>query len=350
MSKQNYLAWMAENTATQWTNDSAILSQLEHAIENGAVGTTTNPPLSYEGLTVDAHLYEKDLAALRRDCSDDEFAEEAMGLVVKNLSRKLMPMHEARGGHFGCVRAQLQPGLHDDAGAMLAMGKRFAAWGKNVMVKVPGTQAGIWVMEELAALGIPTNPTVLCSVSQIVASAEAYERGYDRALKAGITPAWTTEALVMGRLQDYLSNLNTERNAGVAVSDLAWAAIEMVKRTYHIFQKKGYKTIMQGAAFRCAMHVEQMVGGPFCSTIHPSIQTLVRDADALGEMRRQSCIEEPVDPAIIDRVAKAFPEVWKALEPDALAPDEFADFGPVKMTLENFDTNGWQKLISLKGG
>ena len=348
MSSQSYLAWMAENTITQWTNDSGVMSELENGLANGAIGGTTNPPLSYEGLMADKHLYEKDLAALSRDLSDDEFAEEAMGIIVKNISRKLMPMHEAKGGHFGCTRAQLQPGLHNNAEAMLAMGKRFSGWGKNVMIKIPGSEAGIWVMEELAALGIPTNPTVLCSLSQIIAAAEAYERGYKRAVAADITPAWTTEALVFGRLQDYLADLNTERKAGLSTSDLEWAAIEMVKRTYRIFKEKGYKTIMQGAAFRCAMHVEQMVGGPFCSTIHPKVQKLVEEADAAGKLRRESCIDEPVDKTVIDRVIKALPEYAKAIEPDALKPSEFASFGPVKMTLDNFDVNGWQKLISLK--
>lgn len=348
MSKQSYLSWMAENTITQWTNDSAVMSQLEHALENGAVGTTTNPPLSYEGLTVDNELYKEELASLSRDCSNDEFALEAMGLVVKRLSKRLMPLHEAKGGFYGCVRAQVQPSLRDDPEGMLEMGKKMSKWGKNVMIKIPGTEAGIWALEELAALGIPTNPTVLTTISQIVAAAEAYERGITRAEKAGIAPAWSTEALVMGRLQDYLSDLNKDRKAGVSVSDLEWASIALVKRSYEIFMKKGYKTVMQGAAFRCAMHVEQMVGGPFCSTIHPKVQKQVEEADAAGTIRRESCIEEPADQAALDRVAKAFPEFTLAMEPDAIKPRDFASYGAVKMTLDNFDVNGWQKLISLK--
>ena len=348
MNKQSYLSWMTENTITRWTNDSAILSQLTYAMENGAVGTTTNPPLSYEGLTVDNELHQNALAALRRDLSDDEFALEAMGIVVKSLSQKLMPMHKEKGGFYGCVRAQVQPGLRDDAEGMLAMGKKMSAWGENVMIKIPGTEAGIWVLEELAALGIPTNPTVLTTMPQIIAAAEAFERGRARAIQAGITPAWSTEALVMGRLQDYLSDLNKERNAGLSVHDLEWAAIALVKRTYRIFQKKGYNTVMQGAAFRCAMHVEQMVGGPFCSTIHPKIQKLVEEADAAGTIRREACIEEPVNQEALERVAKALPEFTVAYEPDSLKPKEFGEYGAVKMTLDNFDVNGWQKLISLK--
>ena len=79
---------------------------------------------------------------------------------------------------------------------MLAMGKTIASFGKNVMVKIPGTKAGVWVLEELAALGIPTNPTVCVSLPQVIATAEAYARGCERAVKAGLKPAESTTALV----------------------------------------------------------------------------------------------------------------------------------------------------------
>ena len=109
-----------------------------------------------------------------------------IGIVVRNISRMLGDMYQSSNGKNGYVRSQVQPSLLSDGEAMLKMGKKISSWGKNVMVKIPGTAAGVWVVEELAALGIPTTPTVCPSVSQIVAMAEANERGRKRAIEKGI--------------------------------------------------------------------------------------------------------------------------------------------------------------------
>jgi len=350
MNGQSYLSWMSQNTPTEWTNDSGIMSQLDSALENGAVGGTTNPPLSYEALQADSDLYSAQLARLRRDCSDDEFAVEAMGLVVRNIAEKLLPMHKEKGSYYGCIRAQVKPSLRDDAEGMLAMGKLFASWGENIMVKIPVTEAGIWVLEELAAQGIKTTPTINTTMSQAVAAAEAYERGYARAVKNGVTPAPSTEAIVHGRLQDYLAKLCTERGINLMPGDLDWASIALLKRSHQIFTEKKYKSVIMGAAFRCAMHVEQLVGGLFCSTIHPKVQKMVEAADAAGTIKRESCIDQPADPIAVARVLKAIPEYRLAYEPDAIKPRDFSAFGSNKMTLDFFDLEGWQKIAALRQG
>ena len=348
MKEQNYFSWLTEQTDSQWTNDSAIMSQVINAKGIGAIGCTTNPPLSYEALTTDKELYEDDLKKISRDCSDYEFALQAMSLVVRNMSSFWMDLHKEKGGLYGKVRAQVAPPLRDDAEGMLNAGKIISTWGENVMVKIPVTEAGVWVLEELAALGIPTNPTVTTSISQMTAVAEAYERGYARAEKAGIKPAVTTIAIVMGRITDYLGTLITEHGIDIAASDLEWAALAVVKRSQEIIKAKNYKSILQPAAFRCAMHVEQIAGGQYCSTIHPKIQKAVEEADAAGTIERKILFDAPVDQAAVDRVCAVFPDFVLAYEPDALKPSQFDTFGPTKMTLDSFDVSGWQKLISLR--
>ena len=347
MNEQNYFNWLTENTDSKFTNDSAIMSQIVTARAHGAIGNTTNPPLSYEALTTE-EFYADDLAKISRDCTDDEFATQAMGLVVKYLSDYWLPFHKEKGGIYGTVRSQVAPSLCDDAEGMLKMGKIFASWNENVMVKIPVTEAGIWVLEELAALGIPTNPTVTTTISQMIAAAEAYERGIARAEKAGIKPAPSTMAIVMGRVQDYLSNLREERKVDIETKDLEWAVLAIVKRSQEIVDTQKYKSIIQPAAFRSALHVEQIAGGPFCSTIHPKVQALTEEADAAGTIERKILYKEPVDQAALTRVSNAFPEFVEAYEPGTQTPAQFASFGASKMTLDNFNSSGWQKMISLK--
>lgn len=347
MKENSYLHWMAENTDTQWCNDSAIVEEIKAAINAGAVGCTTNPPLSFLSLTQNPEIFSEEVAKIPSSITGDDRAVELIGVVVRHISKMLYEIFEKSEGRAGYVRAQVKPRQSADAEAMLNMGKKFASWGKNIMVKIPGTAAGVWVLEELAALGIPTTPTVCVSVSQIAAVAEAYERGAKRATEAGIKPAPSTAAIVMGRLQDYLTAINNERNAGLTAHELECAALAVAKRSYQLCIERGYKTVLMPAAFRSAWQLEQMVGSKVMMTIHPKIQKEVLLAEENGSIQRKSAISNPVDPEALERVGKALPEFLQAYEPDGIAVRDFDTFGATVMTLDGFDVTGWQKLLTL---
>ena len=347
MSENAYLKWMAGNTDTRWCNDSALRSDYIAARDNGAVGCTTNPPLSYEALTTETEQFQAHVDQIRSKFSGSEKVLEYFRVLVPYIAGEFLPLHESSGGKAGFVRSQVEPRLSADGPAMLAMGKTISTFCKNVMVKIPGTKAGIQIIEELTALGINTTPTVCVSVSQLVAMAQAYERGCGRAKKAGLPVPASTAAFVMGRLQDYLASLNAERGSPVSTEDLETAALAAVKRTYQIFKKEGYSQVIMPAAFRCARQVSELAGGVFEMTIHPKIQALVAQADKNGEIKREKRIDAPVDEDAVDRVLKAFPEFRKAYESDGMSAEEFDSFGGVVMTLDTFDTSGWQKLLAL---
>ena len=347
MSVNGYLKWMAENTETQYCNDSALDKDIFAALEAGAVGVTSNPPLSYQALTEEAELFKDVIAKIPAGLKGNDRAIELMGCVVKHVAGILNEMFEKSEGKKGCVRAQVEPRASADREAMLAQGLKFASWAKNVMVKIPGTAAGMWVLEELAARGIATNPTVCVSVSQILEAAEAHERGVKRAKEAGIAPAPSTAAMVMGRLQDYLTALNAERNTGLSTYDLETAALAVAKRAYHLCRERGYRTVLMPAAFRCARQVEQLVGSNVVMTIAPKVQDAVAKAEVEGTIKREIFIDAPVDQEAIDRVSRALPEFKLAYEPDGLKVEEFDTFGATVMTLEGFDVTGWQKLLAL---
>jgi transaldolase len=347
MSKHEYLSWMAKNTPTQWCNDSALMTDIDDALASGAIGCTSNAPLTYEALTVETGLYVDGVAAIPPTAKGDDRVVELLGVVVRNIAGRLRGVYEASGRTRGYIRCQVQPKKSGNGAAMLRQAQRIASWRDNIMVKIPGTFSGIQVLEELAAAGIPTTPTVCVSVSQILAAAEANERGAARARAAGLAPAPSTAALVMGRLQDYLVVINRERNAGVSPMDLETAALAVVKRCYAIMKSRGYSQILMPAAFRAPRHVSELVGAVAHLTIHPKIQAAVAKADAEGAIKRKIAIDDPVDPDAIARVAKALPEFALAYEPEGLRPEEFDAFGATAMTLDGFDKSGWQKLLTL---
>jgi len=345
--KNEYLSWMASSTPSQWNNDSALFGDIKKAMEEGAVGVTTNPPLTYQVITMYPEAYKEELDAIDPSLTGDSRVLELIKMVIGRLSRDFNPLFESSNGEFGYVRAQVKPGDSKDRDAMLAMGLEFASVAKNIKVKIPGTKAGIWVLEELAAMGIPTNPTVCVSVSQILAAAEANERGIKRAIESGKKPAPSTAAIVMGRLQDYLTVKNEELNAGLSITDLENACLAVVKRCYSIMKERGYSQVLMPAAFRCARQVTELAGSRVEMTIHPKYQALVADAYKNGEVHKEERIDVPVESESIDRVLKAIPDFRKAYEPDGLTVDEFDDFGATIMTLDGFDVTGWQKLLTL---
>lgn len=347
MIKHEYLNWMAKNTPTQWCNDSALTMDLEAALASGAIGCTSNPPLTFEALTVQPELYRDAMAAIPSTATGDDRVVELLGVVVRNISQKLRALYDESGKKYGYVRSQVQPKISGNGAAMYRMGRTIATWGENVMVKIPGTASGIQVLEELAADGIPTNPTVCVSISQILASAEAYERGIKRAIASGKTPAPSTAALVMGRLQDYLSALNEERQAGVTTSDLETAALSVTKRCYLIMKERGYSQLLMPAAFRAPRQVSEMVGAKVHMTIHPKVQAEIIKADANGTIQRRIAIDDPIDMDAVERVSRALPEFKLAFDPEGLKPDEFDTYGATVMTLGGFDKSGWQKLYTL---
>jgi len=347
MRENAYLKWMADNTDTRWCNDSALRNDYMAAIEYGAVGCTTNPPLSFEALTTETGYFQSLVEEVRSKFSGREKVIEYFRLLVPYIAKEFFPIYERSNGKTGYIRSQVEPRLSGDGAAMLTMGKTISTFGKNIMVKIPGSTAGVQVLEELAALGIPTTPTVCVSVSQLVAVGRAYERGIARAKKAGLPVPASTAAFVMGRLQDYLAALNAERGNPVSTTDLETAVLAAVKRTYGIFKKEGLSQTIMPAAFRCARQVSELAGGVFEMTIHPKIQELVSQADKNGEIKREKRIDAPVDEEAVDRVLKAFPEFHKAYDPDGMKIEEFDSFGGVIMTLDGFDKTGWQKLLAL---
>ncbi|MDO4258207.1 MAG: transaldolase family protein [Actinomycetaceae bacterium] len=343
---ESYLSWMAENTATRFCNDSALTPTVESAMNQGAVGVTTNAPLSFEALTTDEVQDLDGEDTIDESLTGDDRVMELLGRVVRPLARRFEALWEKSDHAVGYVRSQVQPGASGSYEIQLEQGLRIAEFGRNVMVKIPGTASGVKVLEELAARGIPTTATVCVSASQILAATRAYERGVERARAAGITPAPSTSAFVMGRLQDYLAHLNEVRALGLATEDLEEAVLDIARRLAGVLgDRQGVPTLMP-AAFRHPRQVTLLAGAKAEMTIHPTIQARLAEWDERESVPREEGISWELDRSRIERVANAIPEFLLAWEFDGLPEEEFDTFGATEMTLEGFD-KAWQKLRTL---
>ena len=154
---------------------------------DGVSGVTSNPAIFEQAIRA-SDRYD---AAIARAARDDVGPEEAFRRMafrdVRDGADVLAAVHRATGGRDGLVSFELPPALADDAHGTVAAARRVVAQiGRpNLLVKVPGTEAGVAALEELTTAGVSVNVTLLFSVARYVQAAEAYLRGLERRVAAG---------------------------------------------------------------------------------------------------------------------------------------------------------------------
>jgi len=151
-------------------------------------GATSNPTIFAKAIT-SSDLYDEQLRRLVADGTRD--TQELFFAValedVAEAARELRPVYDASGGRDGFVSFECTPDLADDTQATiaqaLALSGRLAQ--PNVMIKVPGTQAGLPAIEELTRRGVSVNVTLLFSIERYEAVIDAYLRGLRARADAG---------------------------------------------------------------------------------------------------------------------------------------------------------------------
>ena len=100
------------------------------------------------------------------------------------------PIHDLTNGVDGWVSLEVSPLLAHDTSGTLAAAKALHARAErpNLFIKIPGTKEGLPAIEEAIFAGVPINVTLLFSSAQYVAAAEAYLRGIERRIAAGLNP------------------------------------------------------------------------------------------------------------------------------------------------------------------
>jgi len=112
-------------------------------------------------------------------------------LAIEDLTQAadlFRPVYDRTGGLDGWVSLEVSPLLAHDTAATIAAAKDLHAQVRrpNVMIKIPGTPQGVPAIEESIFAGVPINVTLLFSTEQYVASADAYMRGIERRIAAGL--------------------------------------------------------------------------------------------------------------------------------------------------------------------
>ena len=139
-------------------------------------------------------------------------------------------MHDRTDGVDGFVSLEVSPLLAYDADATATVAKGLARLGDrpNLFIKIPGTPEGLPAVEEAIFSGVPVNVTLLFSPAQWRACAEAYTRGIERRLAAGL-PAHvpSVASLFVSRWDSFAAELlpdHLQSRLGLAIGADTYAA------------------------------------------------------------------------------------------------------------------------------
>jgi transaldolase len=200
--------------------------------ELSVTGLTSNPTI-FDHAIKNSSSYD---AAIRKKLDEGKSGEELFfELAVEDLTRAadlFRPVFDRTNGVDGWVSLEVSPLLAHDAASTLAAAKSLhaRAGGPNLLIKIPGTKEGLPAIEESIFAGVPINVTLLFSREHYIAAAEAFLRGIERRIDAGLQPnigsvasvfvsRW--DAAVAGKVPAALNN-----RLGIAVA----------KRTYKAYR------------------------------------------------------------------------------------------------------------------
>jgi transaldolase len=328
---------MTETTPTCLWNDSASADELSRSLKDGAVGATCNPVIASSVLKADIANWRERIFS--EAAADPRATEEEIGWrMVRQMSMQcatlLKSVFDLHNGRNGRMSIQTDPRLYRDAKAIVRQAEEFHALAPNMIVKIPVTRAGIAAIEEATYRGISINATVCFALSQCVQVAEAVERGFARREREGkdvftMGPACT---IMMGRLDDWLKIVAEKCNILLDPGYLEWAGVAVFKRTYALFQARGYRIRLLSAAFRNHMHWSELIGGDVIVSPPYAWQLRFNASDISVHPR----IADPVNPVTVDELLRKFPDFRAAYEEDKLPVDAFDAYAPTRRTLRQF--------------
>jgi transaldolase len=158
--------------------------------ELSVTGLTSNPTIFEKAVGKGSDYDEAIEKLLRKGLSDEALFFELALDDLRRAADLFLPVHKRTAGVDGFVSLEVSPLLAYDTDATIAEAKRlYAKAGKpNLFIKIPGTKEGLPAIEAATFAGVPVNVTLLFSTADYLAAAEAYMRGLEKRVAAGLDP------------------------------------------------------------------------------------------------------------------------------------------------------------------
>jgi transaldolase len=218
------------------TRDLLESGTLERYIDELSVTGLTSNPTIFDHAIKNSTAYD---SAIRKNLANGK-SDEALffELALEDLTEAadlFRPIHDDTNGVDGWVSLEVSPLLaHDTASTLVAAKGLHARAGRpNLFIKIPGNKEGLPAIEEAIFAGVPINVTLLFSREQYLAAAEAFLRGVERRIAAGLNPDVGSVASV------FISRWDVAIADKVPEKLRDQLGIAIAKRTY-----KAYRTLL----------------------------------------------------------------------------------------------------------
>jgi transaldolase len=280
------------------------------------------------------------LAESIKNSSDEwEAAERFQRQLIGPIARKFLPHFHDDPTIKGYVSIQGDPIRDDDPASMLRQALENRNVGENICCKIPVTETGLQVIEELVARNIPVNATEIFGVSQMIALCEQYEKS------ARLTGNYPTLFMshIAGIYDDYLQAYVAREKIDISPDVLWQAGLAAARKVYRVMNERGFTAIFVAGGARGLHHFTEMVGGRLCVTINWE-----GTADKLLETNPPVIYRlfNPVPQKVIDELLEKLPDFKRGYFEDGLSLDEFEAFGPVQLFKSSF-AKSWQQVLDI---
>lgn len=273
--------------------------------EDGVTGVTSNPAI-FEKAMGQGTAYDADMKEMlaRRDLPPLELYETLAVEDIQRAADDLLPTYHRLNGVDGYVSLEVSPYLANDTDGTVGEARRLwaAVARPNLMIKVPGTPAGVPAIRQLIAEGINVNVTLLFSVDAYKAVAEAYLHGLEDRLSRGepVNRVASVASFFLSRIDavvdaaiDALDEPRRSQNATlkgrVAIANAKRAYAHYLELTatprWQALAAHGAmpqrllwaSTGTKNPAYRDVMYVEELVGPDTVNTMPPATLDAFRD-------------------------------------------------------------------------
>ncbi len=192
--------------------------------QDAVTGVTTNPAIFQQALA-SSSAYDAGLSELATHGRDAELVlDELLADDIRQACDVLQPVYDASQGWDGYVSHEVSPFLAHDAASTVSEARRlWQAIGRpNLLIKIPATEAGVFACRECLREGINVNMTLVFSLRQYQAVAEAYLSALEDRLTAGLRPGEVTSvaSIFVSRID---SHVDAELERRLAAGGLAEA-------------------------------------------------------------------------------------------------------------------------------
>jgi transaldolase len=215
------------------TRDLLDSGTLERYIEDLSVTGLTSNPTIFDHAIKNSAAYD---APIRKKLLNGRSGEALFfDLALEDITRAadmFRPIHDRTNGVDGWVSLEVSPLLAHDTASTIAAAKELhgRAGRPNLFIKIPGTKEGLPAIEEAIFAGIPVNVTLLFSREHYIAAAEAFLRGIERRIDAGLNPRVGSVASV------FISRWDTAAAAKVPDSLRNQLGIAVAQRTFKAYR------------------------------------------------------------------------------------------------------------------